>query len=127
MLFWNKLKKVLIIDDDRTLLRRVSINLKKYKDLDITIHDNAIEGLLTAKKIHPNLIILDWTLPDIQGIDLLKILKNTAATKDIPILMLTGHNKLGNIEDAFAIGADAYITKPFSLKKLAKTSFNLMK
>lgn len=127
MLFWKTVKKILIIDDDRTLLRRVSLHFKKYEDIETIVYDNATEGLSAASELKPNLIILDWTLPDIQGIEVLGILKESAKTKDIPVLMLTGHNKIGNIEDAFSIGAEAYIVKPFEMQKLAEKSFSLMK
>ncbi|WP_019614099.1 response regulator [Psychromonas ossibalaenae] len=127
MLFRNNNKKVLIIDDDRTLLRQIAFHLKKYKGFDIVISDNGEDGLLEAVKQRPDLIILDWTLPDIQGIDLLITLKKAPKTKNIPILMLTGHNKIGDVEDAFARGADAYMYKPFSLQKLGEKSKGLMK
>lgn len=127
MLFWNTVKKILIIDDDRTLLRQLSVHLKKYKGFEIVIYDNATEGFRAATTLRPHLIILDWALPDMQGIDLLPILKKSPKTQKIPVLMLTCHNKIGNIEDAFSKGADAYMVKPFSLQKLAEKSFNLMK
>ncbi len=127
MLFRNNKKKVLIIDDDRTLLRQISFHLKKYKGFDIVISDNGEDGLLEASRQCPDLIILDWTLPDIQGIDLLTTLKKAQKTKNIPVLMLTGHNKIGDVEDAFARGADAYMYKPFSLQKLGEKSKGLMK
>jgi len=127
MLFWKSAKKILIIDDDRTLLRRVSIHLKKIEGIEITTFDNATDGLEAIPELNPNLIILDWTLPDIQGIDVLATLKQSDKTKGIPVLMLTGHNKIGNIEDAFELGAEAYIVKPFELQKLAEKSLSLMK
>jgi len=127
MLFWKTVKKILIIDDDRTLLRRVSFHLNKYKGVEIVVYDNATEGLAAASELKPSLIILDWMLPDIQGIDVLATLKESPITKDIPVLMLTGHSKIGNIEDAFTIGAEAYIVKPFELQNLAEKSFSLMK
>jgi len=127
MLFWKKVKKILIIDDDRTLLRRVSLHLNKYEGVEVTVYDNATEGLAAVSELRPSLIILDWMLPDIQGIDVLMTLKESPITKDIPVLMLTSHSKIGNIEDAFTIGAEAYIVKPFELQKLAEKSFSLIK
>lgn len=127
MKFWNNVKKILIIDDDHTLLRRLSLHLQKHKDLEVVLYDNATEGLVAAKNLSPDLIILDWTLPDIQGIDALQMLKKSNETQYIPVLMLTGQNTVGNVEDAFEKGADAYMIKPFSLQKLAEKSFVLMK
>lgn len=59
-----------------------------------------------------DLIILDWMLPDMQYIDVLAELKNLKDTKDIWLLMLTGRNKRGEVEEAFSRGADGYLTKP---------------
>lgn len=127
MLFWKTTKKILIIDDDHTLLRQLFLHLKKYKNLEVIIFDNASDGLTAAKSAEPNLIILDWGLPDIQGIDALLTLKKSNTTQHVPVLMLTGENTIGKIEKAFERGADGYVTKPFSLQKLAEKSFELMK
>jgi len=127
MFFWKTVKTILVIDDDRTLLRQLTIHLNKYKNVEVIAHENAVDGLAAASTVRPNLIILDWTLPDVEGIDVLQTLKRSSKTKTIPVLMLTGHNKIGNIEDAFKKGAEAYIVKPFSLEKLAEKSFSLMK
>lgn len=126
MSFWNSTKRILIIDDDHSLLRRACIHLQKQKNIDVVTCDNAEEGVAKAKDLKPDLIILDWTLPDMEGIDVLPLLKYSDKTKDIPVLMLTGKNKIGNIEDAFERGADAYITKPFSLEKLSEKSLSLI-
>ena len=127
MLFMKKKKKVLLIDDDRSLLRQISLHLNIHKGFDIVMAKNAKSGLSEANKQHLDLIILDWTLPDIQGIEVLASLKSAKKTKNIPILMLTGHTKIGDAEDAFALGADAYMIKPFSLQRLGDKSSSLMK
>lgn len=127
MFFTKKKKRVLIIDDDRSLLRQISLHLQKHRGFDTLLAENAAHGLVSANEQQVDLIILDWTLPDIQGIELLATLKNRAQTKNIPILMLTAHNKIGDAEKAFALGADAYMFKPFSLQRLGEKSDSLMK
>lgn len=127
MLFFNNKKKVLIIDDDRSLLRQISLHFKEHKGFDIVMAENGENGLRSASKQHVDLIILDWTLPDIQGIDLLAMFKKEKKTRNIPILMLTARNKIGDAEQAFKRGADAYMFKPFSLQRLSEKSSGLMK
>lgn len=127
MLFFNNKKKVLIIDDDRSLLRQISLHFKEHKGFDIVMAENAKNGLRSANRQHVDLIILDWTLPDIQGIDLLAMFKKDKRTRNIPILMLTSRNKIGDAEKAFKRGADAYMFKPFSLQRLGEKSNALMK
>ena len=118
MFFGNSKKKVLIIDDDTSLLRQVAFRLKTHEKLDVLVAENAKEGLLKTDNFRPDLIILDWTLPDILGIDVLATLRKKPLSINTPILMLTGHNKIGEVDDAFSLGANEYMTKPFSLKDL---------
>ena len=126
MLFSRNKKKVLIIDDDRCLLRQISVHLEKH-GLDTIVAESGEDGLVIVNKQRLDLIILDWTLPGIQGIEILATLKETKKSKNIPILMLTGRTKIGDAEDAFELGADAYMFKPFSLKRLGEKSSLLMK
>jgi two-component system phosphate regulon response regulator PhoB len=126
MWFINSKKKVLIIDDDKSLLRQISFHFQHHQDCETFVAEDGESGLEMAKKNEIDLIVLDWNLPDIQGIEVLAKLKEHVSTKEIPVLMLTGHNKIGNIEDAFSLGAEAYVLKPFSLKKLGEKSQQLM-
>jgi DNA-binding response OmpR family regulator len=126
MWFINSKKKVLIIDDDKSLLRQISFHFQRHQDCYTLVAEDGESGLEMAKENDIDLIVLDWNLPDIQGIEVLVQLKKHQKTKNIPVLMLTGHNKIGNIEDAFSLGAEAYIPKPFSLRKLGEKSQQLM-
>jgi len=120
MLFGNNKQKILIIDDDSSLRRQLCFRLENHENFEIIEAENGQNGLEMANDQLPDLIILDWMLPDTQGPEVLDILKHKQTTKHIPVLMLTGKNKIGNIEDAFDLGADAYLTKPFSLHKLGE-------
>ncbi len=116
-MFFNT-PKVLIIDDDASLRRQITFCLEKEGDINVIDADDGESGLLCAETEHPDLIILDWVMPGIQGPEVLDELQLKSSTQDIPVVMLTGKNKVGNIEDAFDLGADSYLTKPFSLQKL---------
>lgn len=114
-------KKVLVIDDDASLQRQVCFHLE-HKQENITVVQalNGITGIEQAIQIKPDLIILDWMLPDINGPDILIRLKSNDKTKNIPVLMLSGRKNIGDIEDIFELDADSYITKPFSLQHLGE-------
>ncbi len=127
MLFSNKNVKILVVDDDPSLLRQISFRLKKRDGYVVFEAKNGLNGLTKARKQNPDLIILDWMLPDIQGPEVLNELKNDPKTSTIPVLMLTGKNKIGEIEQAFDLGADAYLTKPFSLQNMADKVADLLK
>ena len=118
MFFNSTPKKVLIVDDDPSLLRQLRFRLEKRDQLSVVVAESGESGLEQTASNDFDLIILDWMLPDMQGIDVLTELKNGKDTKDIPVLMLTGRNKLGEVEEAFSRGADGYLTKPFELGKL---------
>ncbi len=118
--FKTKKKQVLVIDDDDSILRQVFFRLEKHENLTVFKAKNGEKGLLSAVEKEPDLIILDWILPDILGPAVLKKLKKLTKTKNIPVLMLTGKDKIGDIEDAFKLGAEGYLTKPFQLKRLGE-------
>lgn len=118
MFFKSAPKKLLIVDDDASLLRLLRARLEKRNKHNVTVADNAASGLEKAEADSFDLIILDWMLPDMQGIDVLSRIKADKATSKVPVLMLTGRNKIGEIEEAFDRGADGYLTKPIELAKL---------
>jgi len=120
-------KSVLVIDDDSSLRRQIFVHLKYQGKLDVIQAENGSNGLRKAEFELPNLIILDWMLPDIAGPDVLIKLKSSPKTQKNPVLMLTGRNKVGNIEHAFSMGAEAYLTKPFSLNKLGDKVTEILK
>lgn len=118
MFFGTSKKKVLVIDDDPSLQRLLHARLEMHEDVKVIEAMDGKSGLAQADDHNPDLIILDWMLPDIQGIEVLERLRRESSTKRTPVLMLTGKDKVGDIEDAFDLGADAYLTKPVSLQTL---------
>jgi len=120
MFFGSIKKKVLVIDDDPSLQRLLQVRLKLHEDVNVIEAMDGKNGLIQANSHNPDLIILDWMLPDIQGTEVLEQLKQARKTKNTPVLMLTGRNKVSDIEDALNLGVDAYMTKPVSLLELGK-------
>lgn len=109
---------ILVVDDEADLVELVSYNLKK----EGFIVDSATDGETALKKIKKakySLIILDLMLPGIQGMELCKILKSSEKTSSIPIIMLTAKGEEIDKVLGLEIGADDYITKPFSPRELA--------
>jgi len=111
------MKRILVIDDEKDIVEAIEYNLKKegYK---VSKAFDGQQGLKSAKENNPDLIILDLMLPGIPGLDVCKILKRDTKTSNIPIIMLTA--KDGEVDKivGFELGADDYITKPFSLREL---------
>lgn len=111
------MKKILIIEDDDHIIELLKFNVEN-NGYEVIAAMEGNEGLAKAISELPDLILLDLMLPGIDGIDICNKLKNKERTKDIPIIMLTakGHetDKILGLE----IGADDYITKPFSVREL---------
>lgn len=108
---------VLIVDDDEDVLELVRYNLNRngYHVETATSEECALSN--TKTKL-PDLIILDLMLPGIDGLEVCKKLKSDVKTEDIPIIMLTVRTEETDIVTGLELGADDYITKPFSLKVL---------
>ncbi len=119
MFFTNRKSRILVIDDDASLRRQVRYRLEKHEDAEVVEAENGEQGLQQASEHDPDLVILDWMMPDIQGDEVLARLRKDEKTRHTPVIMLTGKNKIGDIENAFDLGADLYLTKPFTLQQLS--------
>lgn len=111
------MKKILVIDDEKDLVELVSYNLTNNG----FIVDSALDGDVALKKLkqnHYDLIILDLMLPSLDGFQLCGIIKNDPALSHIPIIMLTARGDEFDRVHGLEMGADDYITKPFSTREL---------
>jgi signal transduction histidine kinase/DNA-binding response OmpR family regulator/ligand-binding sensor domain-containing protein len=114
---------VLIIEDNADIHLFLNNHLIEYK---LRFADNGKDGMEMAKELVPDLIVCDIMLPDIQGYHIVKQLKNHMATSHIPIIMLTALVGEDNIIKALNIGADDYVTKPFTINRLKARINNLL-
>lgn len=110
-------KKILIIDDEKDLVELVEYNLKK-EGFDVLSSQNGVDALKLIQKEHPSLIILDLMLPGMQGFEICRRLKNNPGTAKVPIIMLTARAEEVDKILGLELGADDYITKPFSPREM---------
>ncbi|MDD5689398.1 MAG: response regulator [Caldisericia bacterium] len=110
-------KNILLIEDDKDISELISYNLKKENFNVITAYDGE-EALNLIKDNIIGLIILDLMLPSVSGIDLLKYIKRDEKTKNIPVIIETAKGEENDIVLGLELGADDYVTKPFSPKVL---------
>lgn len=110
-------EKIFIVDDEKDIVKMVDYNLKKEGYRTICLYDGD-EVLDSAKREIPNLIILDLMLPGIDGLEVCKRLKKEQKTSHIPIIMLTAKAHEADKVVGLEIGADDYVTKPFSPREL---------
>lgn len=111
------MSKVIVIDDEPFILMMIEDKLKSAGIGVITLKES-INAVSLIKKERPDLIILDWMMPELSGIDLCKILKNDPETADIPIFMLTAKGQESDQQMGLKCGVEQFITKPFSPKAL---------
>lgn len=109
--------RILVVDDEPDILDLVKYNLDK-EGYDVSSVMSGEEALQITQKIHPDLILLDLMLPGLDGLEVCKILKKEPDTSEIPIIMLTAKGEESDIVAGLEIGADDYISKPFSPKVL---------
>lgn len=111
------MSKVLVIDDEPFILMMIEDKLKKAGLRVIALRESK-GAIPVIKKELPDLIILDWMMPELNGIDLCKMLKADDELKDIPVFLLTAKGQDADKNIGIKCGASTYITKPFSPKTL---------
>jgi len=109
--------KVLVIEDDRSLAEVLTYNLN-VAGYEVLVATDGQDGLLKAQTKSPDIVLLDLMLPVVDGLDVCRRLRAGNATKDVPIIMLTAKSEESDELVGFSLGADDYVTKPFSVKVL---------
>jgi len=108
---------ILIVEDEKDIVKMLAYNLKKEGFTTLSSNRGEI-AIGLAKKEHPDMIILDIMLPGMDGLEVCKTLKNDAATASIPVIMLTAKSQESDKIVGLELGADDYMTKPFSPREL---------
>ncbi len=111
------MSKVVVIDDEPFILMMIEDKLTRAGINVITLRESK-DALPVIRREMPDLIILDWMMPELSGIDLCRMLKADPALKDIPVFMLTAKGQDADRQLGLQCGAAMYITKPFSPKAL---------
>ena len=111
------ISRILVVDDEPDAVELVSFNLKNA-GFEVVAASDGAEAIRKARTHSPDLIILDVMLPEIDGMEACKLLRRDPATSDIPILMLTAKSSEMDRVLGLELGADDYVTKPFSPREL---------
>lgn len=116
---------IMIVEDEQAIVLLLKYNLEKNGYETITVsHGNRV--VAAVEKYLPSLILLDWMLPEMSGLELCKIIRNNPELKNIPIIMLTAKSQEEDKVIGLSAGADDYVTKPFSVPELlARIKTNL--
>ena len=109
--------KILIVEDEPNQVELIEFNLNSEGYEGVVARDGE-EAINLAEEENPDLILLDWMLPKVSGIEVCRQLRRSKMTREIPIVMLTARSEESDKIRGLDIGADDYITKPYSIKEL---------
>jgi len=111
--------KVLVIEDEEHIREVLGYNLR-IQGFEVYLAEDGLTGLRLAREIKPDVILLDWMMPDMDGLAVLAEIKNDEAMKDTRVFMVTANGMPSDRDLALSVGADYYIVKPFDTKLLSK-------
>ncbi len=103
---------ILVIEDEQHIARVVKYNLER-ENYTVYLARDGVCGLKLARELLPDMVLLDWMLPEADGLEVLTELMNDERTRHIPVVMMTARGADADADRATQLGASAYITKPF--------------
>lgn len=109
--------KVLVVEDEIALSDLLSYNLGK-EGYDVAVCADGDDAVVMVEEEAPDVVLLDWMLPNVSGIEICRQLRARVETRDIPVIMLTARGEEEDRVRGLDLGADDYITKPFSMTEL---------
>ncbi len=112
-----KTERIVVIEDETDILEVIAYNLKR-EGYDVVTSTSGEDGLDKIEKTKPNLVVLDLMLPEVDGIELCRKLKSDPVTQAIPVIMVTAKGEESDVVLGLGVGADDYVTKPFSPREL---------
>lgn len=115
--------KILVVDDEPPIIDVLSYNLKR-ENYEVIVATDGDHALTLARNEHPDLIILDWMLPELDGLEVCRALRQEG---DIPIIMLTARDAEVDRVVGLELGADDYVVKPFSVRELLVRVKNVLR
>lgn len=119
------MKKILIVDDEPNIVMSLEYTFKK-NNYEVFIARDGQEALDILKTNFPDVIILDIMMPMVDGFATLEQIRKDDNLKHTKVLFLSAKNKASDIEKGLALGADAYMTKPFTIKKIVEQISDLL-
>ena len=111
------MRTVLIVDDEQDILDLIAFNLRQ-EGFSVLTADNGHAAIDLLVKKHPDLVILDWMMPSMDGLEVCRRIRKNTETSRIPVIMLTAKSDTVDKVVGLEIGADDYLTKPFHVREL---------
>lgn len=107
--------RILVVEDEEKLAKFVQLELG-YEGYEVTVANDGLSGLMAARDSEPDLVLLDWMMPGLTGVEVCRRLRATGAT--MPVILLTAKDGIEDRVAGLDAGADDYVVKPFSIEEL---------
>ena len=120
-------KRVLVIDDSSTMRSLIAASVEEIKDYEAVEASNGFEALKMLPAMTFDLIITDINMPEINGLEIVSFVRNHPSYKDIPMIIVSTEQSEEDRKKGLALGATAYVTKPFEPEQLKKVVQRVMK
>ncbi|PIR18118.1 MAG: response regulator [Deltaproteobacteria bacterium CG11_big_fil_rev_8_21_14_0_20_49_13] len=120
-------KKIILVAEDDVMLSEISKFRLESLGYDVIIAENGKEGAFKAMSEKPDLMLVDIMMPEVSGIEMIKIVRANSDLKDVPIIVVSALGRNEDIEAAMKAGANDYVVKPYSSADLVKRIANLLK
>ena len=119
------MKTILLADDEEDIRAIIRMRLDRlpYRIIEAA---TGTEALALVRTEHPDLVLLDWTLPGMSGIEILEVLRNEQAHTSTAVILMTGHDEAVDRSRGLALGAAVYLVKPFSPQQLVESVIRLL-
>ena len=107
--------RILLVEDEENLAKFIQMELS-YEGYEVQVASDGLSGLMAARDQEPDLILLDWMLPGLTGVEVCRRLRATGSF--VPVVLLTAKDEVGDRVTGLDAGADDYVVKPFSIEEL---------
>ena len=111
----EKAARILVVEDEEKLAKFVQLELG-YEGYEVTVASDGLSGLMAARDTEPDLVLLDWMMPGLTGVEVCRRLRATGAM--MPVILLTAKDGIEDRVAGLDAGADDYVLKPFSIEEL---------
>ena len=109
--------RILVVEDEQPIRDLIAFGLRRA-GCDVALAEHSQAALASIGDRRPDIVLVDWMLPDMSGLELVRVLRRDASTRDIPVVMLTARGEEADKVAGLESGADDYVTKPFSAREL---------
>ena len=116
---------MLVVDDDPVILRLLEVNFE-LEGIRVTTAVDGAEGLRRVRVDHPDVVISDIMMPNVNGLELLAALKRAPDTMNLPVILLSAKAQVADVQRGMDLGADDYVTKPFDPLELIARVYDVL-